>query len=122
MIRIEDEQFKPLRENINFMIDKTIKDMMETGEIKETVTAKISILLSSRAVQVSPTETRMAFVPEFKFKVTMAKQIRQEVEGEVYEDQMEISQTPTAIWNTGRCRAPDKCRCLISSKQIGGEQ
>ena len=39
MIRIEDEQFEPLRENINFMIDKTIRDMMETGEIKETVTA-----------------------------------------------------------------------------------
>ena len=90
MIRIEDEQFEPLRENINFMIDKTIRDMMETGEIKETVTAKISIFLSSRAVQVSPTQTRMAFVPEFKFKVTMAKQIKAEVEGEVYEDQMEI--------------------------------
>ena len=38
----------------------------------------------------SPTQTRMAFVPEFKFKVTMAKQIKEEVEGEVYEDQMEI--------------------------------
>jgi len=90
MIRIEDEQFKPLRENINFMLDKTIRDMMDTGELKETVTAKIGITITRQSVQVTPTTTRMAYVPEFKFKVTMAKQIRQEVEGEVYEDQMEI--------------------------------
>lgn len=90
MIRIEDEQFKPLRENINFMLDKTIKDMMDTGELKETVTAKVGIILARRQVQLTETETRLAFVPEFHFKVTMAKQIRQEVEGEVYEDQMEI--------------------------------
>ena len=90
MIRIEDEQFSPLRENINFMLNKTIGDMMETGEIKETVTAKVGIILARRQVQLTETETRLAFVPEFHFKVTMAKQIREEVEGEVYEDQMEI--------------------------------
>ena len=90
MIRIEDEQFSPLRENINFMLNKTIGDMMETGEIKKTVTAKVGIILARRQVQLTETETRIAFVPEFHFKVTMAKQIREEVEGEVYEDQMEI--------------------------------
>ena len=81
MIRIEDEQFSPLRENINFMLNKTIGDMMETGEIKETVTAKVGIILARRQVQLTETETRLAFVPEFHFKVTMAKQIREQMPG-----------------------------------------
>ena len=31
-------------------IDKTIKDMMDTGELKETVTAKIGITITRQSV------------------------------------------------------------------------
>lgn len=90
MIRIESEQFDALRENINFMLNKAIRDMIETEVLTETVTAKIRITIKNRSVQDTPTESRIAHVPEFKFKVGMNKQVKHEVEGDVYEDQMEI--------------------------------
>ena len=90
MIRIETEQFYSLRSQINFMIDKALRDMLETDADTETVTAKIKITMENRAVPVTPSETRIARIPTFGFKVTNAKQIKREVEGEVYEDQMEI--------------------------------
>ncbi len=90
MIRIEEEQFDVLREQINFMVNKALRDMIETDTDVETVTAKIKITMDNRAVPVTPSETRIARIPAFVFKVTNAKQIKNEVEGEVYEDQMEI--------------------------------
>ena len=90
MVRIETEQFQALRNKINFMIDKALRDMLETDADAETVTAKIKITMEDRTVPVTPTETRIARIPTFGFKVTNAKQIKHEIEGEVYEDQMEI--------------------------------
>ena len=90
MIRIETDLFKPLREQINFMIDTALRDMIETDVETENVTAKIKITMSKRAVPYTETESRLARIPEFTFKVSNSKQIKREVEGEIYEDQMEI--------------------------------
>lgn len=90
MIRIESEQFDQLREEMNFMLNKAIRDMIEMNVLTETVQAKIKITIENRNVQDTPTETRIAHVPEFKFKVGMSKQVKHEVEGEIYEDQMEV--------------------------------
>ena len=42
------------------------------------------------AVPLTEKETRIARIPQFDFKVTAARQIKHEYEGEIYEDQMEI--------------------------------
>lgn len=91
MIRIEDEPFDSLRESMNFMLSRALRDMIEQEVPTETVTAKIKITMESRNVQETPEETRVARIPEFKFKVEMAKQVKHEIEGEVYRDQMEIT-------------------------------
>lgn len=90
MIRIEAEQFDGLRQQINHMLNVALQDMIQADGLTETVTAKIKITLETRAVPLTPTETRIAKIPEFAFKVSNSKQIKRETEGELYEDQMEI--------------------------------
>ena len=90
MIQIESLPFAGLRRNLNFMLEKVIRDMLENEDESAVVTAKIKIGMTKHAVPFTETETRMAFVPEFKYKVTSMKQSKKEIEDEIYEDQMEL--------------------------------
>jgi len=90
MIRIEDEQFDLLRESMNNMLAKILGEMIKEEILIASFNAKVKISMGHTAVPLTEKETRIARIPQFDFKVTAARQIKHEYEGEIYEDQMEI--------------------------------
>lgn len=86
----DGETFNPVRHDADGVIKRLVKNMVEKGSNEGTVNIKINVSFGKQKVGTDEQNSRDVIVPGFTHKITSTMQIKDDINGGLSFDEMEL--------------------------------